>query len=135
VRLFTVEEARAVLRTLLPEIGRMVAAARRAEQLERRIVAAARTAAKNGHMRDRIPPQDEAGPGELEELRSVLQASLRTIAAAGVEVKDLRRGLVDFPAERAGEVVYLCYEYGEPDIQSWHPADTGYAGRRPLSEF
>lgn len=98
-------------------------------------MAAARTAAGNGHSRDPVPREDETGPGELEELRSVLEALVRAIAAAGAEVKDLRRGLVDFPAERAGEIVYLCYEYGEPDIQFWHPADTGYAGRRPLSEF
>ncbi|MCS7296339.1 MAG: DUF2203 domain-containing protein [Chloroflexota bacterium] len=135
MRLFTVEEARAELRSLLPSIGQMVTAARRAEELERRIAAAARAASGNGRTKEPIPAADASGPRELEQLRSTLERAIRAIAAAGAEVKDVRRGLIDFPAERRGEVVYLCYEYGEPDIEFWHPVDTGYAGRRPMSEF
>jgi hypothetical protein len=50
----------------------------------------------------------------------------------GVVVKDLDRGLVDFPHLRDGEEVFLCWELDEDDIEFWHPLETGYAGRERL---
>ncbi|HUX86133.1 MAG TPA: DUF2203 family protein [Chloroflexota bacterium] len=41
-------------------------------------------------------------------------------------------GLVDFPAERDGRVVYLCWRRGEDQIHYWHELDAGFAGRQPL---
>ena len=49
-----------------------------------------------------------------------------------IRLKDLDRGLVDFPSLRAGKEVFLCWEKGEEDIQFWHELDAGYAGRQPL---
>lgn len=133
--MFTLDEARATLRQLMPHLERMVRAAGRAEELESGIVAAARQASGNGQTGERVPERESEGRSELELIRQALADAVRAVAAAGAEVKDLRRGLLDFPTERGGEIVYLCYEYGEPDIGYWHPVDTGYAGRRPLSEF
>jgi len=50
----------------------------------------------------------------------------------GVMVKDLEFGLVDFPADRYGESVLLCWRYGEPEVSYWHKPDEGYANRKPL---
>ena len=50
----------------------------------------------------------------------------------GVLVKDLDRGLVDFPALREGEEVLLCWQVGEDEIAHWHGVDEGFAGRKPL---
>ena len=50
----------------------------------------------------------------------------------GVIVKDLDWGLVDFPADRYGEKVLLCWRYGEPEVSFWHKPNEGYNGRRPL---
>jgi len=47
-------------------------------------------------------------------------------------VKDLSRGLVDFPAILGGREVFLCWERGEEDIEFWHEIDAGYAGRERL---
>lgn len=47
-------------------------------------------------------------------------------------VKDLSRGLVDFPAIVGGREVFLCWERGEDDIEFWHEIDGGYAGRERL---
>lgn len=47
-------------------------------------------------------------------------------------VRDVERGLVDFPSLRDGREVFLCWEEGEPDIAYWHELHAGYAGRRPL---
>ena len=47
-------------------------------------------------------------------------------------IKDLDRGLIDFPAIIAGREVFLCWEQDEEDIEFWHELDTGYAGRERL---
>ena len=67
-------------------------------------------------------------------------AEIRALAVAvaelGVQVKDLDRGLVDFPAEHRGREILLCWKLGEGDrISWWHDVDVGYAGRRPIREL
>jgi hypothetical protein len=47
-------------------------------------------------------------------------------------IKDIERGLVDFPAMIGGREVFLCWEKDEDDIEFWHDLDTGYAGRERL---
>jgi hypothetical protein len=49
-----------------------------------------------------------------------------------IQVKDLQRGLVDFPAVLDGREVFLCWEQDEEDIEFWHELDAGYAGRERL---
>ena len=56
----------------------------------------------------------------------------RSSQALGVLVKDLDRGLVDFPALRDGEEVLLCWQVGEGEIAYWHGLEEGFAGRKPL---
>jgi len=47
-------------------------------------------------------------------------------------LKDIDRGLIDFPALRDGKEIFLCWELGESDILHWHDLDSGYAGRQPI---
>jgi hypothetical protein len=49
-------------------------------------------------------------------------------------LRDLQRGLVDFPCIREGREVYLCWEEGEPEIGFWHEPEAGFGGRRPLED-
>ena len=49
-----------------------------------------------------------------------------------IQIKDVERGLIDFPAVIAGKEVFLCWEQDEDDIEFWHDLDSGYAGREPL---
>lgn len=49
-----------------------------------------------------------------------------------IQIKDVERGLIDFPAFHEGREVYLCWERGEEDIEFWHELDGGYAGRERL---
>jgi hypothetical protein len=51
-----------------------------------------------------------------------------------IQLKDLDRGLIDFPAIMDGKEVFLCWESGEDDIAYWHDLEAGYAGREPLEE-
>jgi hypothetical protein len=57
---------------------------------------------------------------------------LETIERSGIVLRDIDRGLVDFPALVGGREVYLCWELGEEDVGYWHDMDTGYGGREPL---
>ena len=53
--------------------------------------------------------------------------------ALGIQLKDRRIGLIDFPSELDGHPMLLCWQLGEPTVQFWHDLDSGYAGRQPLS--
>ena len=55
------------------------------------------------------------------------------LEALGIQLKDRRIGLIDFPSELEGQPVLLCWQLGEPSVQFWHDAESGYAGRQPLS--
>lgn len=49
-----------------------------------------------------------------------------------IQIKDLDRGLIDFPSLIGEREVFLCWEQGEPDVEFWHELDAGYAGRQAL---
>jgi hypothetical protein len=51
-----------------------------------------------------------------------------------IVVRDLDRGLVDFPAMIDGREVYLCWLVDEPSVTHWHAIESGFAGRRPLAD-
>jgi hypothetical protein len=55
-----------------------------------------------------------------------------TVEQAGIVLRDIDRGLVDFPALRDGREIYLCWELGENDVAYWHDLEGGYGGREPL---
>ena len=57
---------------------------------------------------------------------------LETVAQAGIVLRDIDRGLVDFPALIDGREVYLCWELGEDEVAYWHELEGGYGGREPL---
>jgi hypothetical protein len=57
---------------------------------------------------------------------------LGTLEDAGIVLRDIDRGLVDFPAVLEGQEVYLCWELGEDEVDHWHDLDSGYRGRQPL---
>jgi hypothetical protein len=59
---------------------------------------------------------------------------LETLEEAGIVVRDVDRGLIDFPAIRAGDEIYLCWELGEDAVEHWHDLEAGYRGRRQLDE-
>ena len=69
---------------------------------------------------------------EREQLMTRLQEAVDRIHETGCLVKDLDSGLIDFPALRGGEEVYLCWKLGEDRITFWHRIEEGFAGRKPL---
>lgn len=72
-------------------------------------------------------------PG-AEHARAALEVALGFdhLEALDVVVRDLERGLIDFPALIGGEEVYLCWLLDEPAVRHWHAVEAGFGGRRPL---
>lgn len=71
----------------------------------------------------------KAFPDQMEELIRIYQE----VTSKGVLLKDIDKGLIDFPSIRAsGEEVYLCFMLGEERIGYWHRTDDGFAGRESL---
>jgi hypothetical protein len=58
--------------------------------------------------------------------------ALAEMEAIGVQVKDLDKGLLDFPCIVDGRTVLLCWKLGEKEIGFWHSIEDGFAGRKPL---
>ena len=122
-KLFTVEEANALLpklRKLLDDLALHRDALReKAPHLEPIL----RAAGANGGGR--------VGSEYGVEAYS-LYLAIERIQKLGVLLKDLDMGLLDFPHERDGRVVFLCWHPPEERVQYWHEVEAGYAGRRPL---
>jgi hypothetical protein len=57
---------------------------------------------------------------------------LETVERAGIVLRDIERGLVDFPALMDDREIYLCWELGEDEVAYWHELEGGYGGREPL---
>jgi hypothetical protein len=124
-RLFTLNEASQLLpqlRTLLSDAG---VEWRRMRELNPEIQ----------KVRDKAP-LDGFTPHGVEYIESVMQLMLllHEVKDLGVEVKDIDKGLCDFPYVRNGRKVYLCWHKGEDSIAYWHDLETGFAGREPLDE-
>ena len=89
----------------------------------------ARVASNGGGLE---PPDVAAAAVEVQQASAELVAVLEELERVGVQVKDLDRGLVDFPCPHRGRLVLLCWELGEDEVAFWHGADEGFAGRKPL---
>lgn len=80
-----------------------------------------------------LKPSDMAErAAQLDALIETMDRKVDELEDLGVKVKDLELGLVDFPAERYGDKVLLCWMYGEPEVSYWHGPDEGYARRKAL---
>ena len=84
----------------------------------------------------------EAGPGNggggagrvVSDAFMKMRSALVELQKMEVVLRDLDRGLVDFPALREGREVYLCWQEGEDEIGYWHDLEAGFDGREPLDD-
>ena len=67
----------------------------------------------------------------LRGVEAVVEESGR-LAASGLVVRDLRKGLIDFPARLGGREIFLCWQRGEEEITFYHEQNAGFSGRQPL---
>jgi hypothetical protein len=121
-RHFTVEEANAVIE----RVGPMLEALRDAktELLDDEAREALGEAAPGNGGGD---PGRQVGEAFLEVRRILVE-----LTEAGIVVRDVDRGLIDFPSLRDGREVYLCWQLGEERVGWWHDLESGFGGRQPL---
>jgi len=70
---------------------------------------------------------------KLNSLITKFYQSIEDLENTGVSLKGLDEGLLDFPAKRFDEEIWLCWKEGETEIKFWHEKDTGFMGRKPIS--
>jgi hypothetical protein len=121
-RHFTIDEANA----LLGELGTLLRSLREArDELA--------DAGAHAALADAASTNGGGQPGrQVGEAFLKLRRLLLAIQEAGIVVRDIDRGLIDFPSILGGEEVYLCWELGEDRVGWWHELDAGYGGRQPL---
>ena len=121
-RHYSLEQANAALGWVVERIERLRAAQARLTDAEAREA-----------LGEAAPMDGGGAPGRVvSEGFLELRAALEELQAVEVVLRDLERGLVDFPSLREGREVYLCWEEGEEGIGWWHELDAGHAGRQPL---
>ena len=125
MKLFTIQEANALLPTVRLILAKILRAQRRLAEYRDE----ARKAAESA----------EQGGGGIEDgvayaiVLTEMTSQMSELDTLGVQLKDFERGLVDFPSLRDGRVVLLCWQMGEGDeLEWWHDVDAGFAGRTPL---
>jgi hypothetical protein len=125
VRVFTLGEARGLLPKLRKLLSRLGA--------QREVLVSMRDEVNRAREKSELGGGTRIGSWYLRHLMEFSEA-VQEIESLGVLVKDFRTGLVDFPHELDGRIVYLCWKPDEDEIGWWHEVDTGFAGRHPLGE-
>jgi hypothetical protein len=123
-RHYTLEEASELLPRVIEIIERMRAARNQLGDREARDALSEAGPTNGGGTPGRTVSQ-----GFLE-----LRDSMIELRELEVVIRDLDRGLLDFPSLRDGREVYLCWQEGEDAIRFWHEPDAGFSGRRPLDD-
>jgi hypothetical protein len=129
MQLFTVEQANRTLPLVRKIVDDVVQQHRRWREaiLELDLVASSVRADDPGERAITLERNVQALAREIDGYK-------RELEELGIQLKDPRLGLVDFPSEMAGRHILLCWRLGEPEVQFWHEVDSGYAGRQPLSQ-
>lgn len=121
-RHYTRDEANSALRTLRPLLQRL----RDARDL-------LTDAEAHAALSDAAPGNGggEAGTQVGESFLEVRRL-LAALGEADIVLRDIDRGLIDFPTVIDGREVFLCWELGEDSVDHWHGPETGFGGRQPL---
>jgi hypothetical protein len=87
-------------------------------------------------------PAEGLDPEEARRLHLRMQGVIDQMAAAvaridglGITLRDIERGLIDFPALVGGRQVWLCWQLGETEVGFWHELETGFGSRQSLAEL
>ena len=63
---------------------------------------------------------------------AAMQGILVEFQRREIIIKDLERGLIDFPAIIGDREAFLCWEQDEEDVEFWHDIESDYGGRERL---
>ena len=126
-RLFTIAEANALLPDLRPVVERIFQRLDSLREKSETIIRAGRLSPSTPALMKRLQ-DDEAIACVIQEVKGLVEE----INSYGCVSKGIEQGLVDFPCLLGGEIVFLCWRYGEESVGHWHRIEDGFAGRRPL---
>jgi hypothetical protein len=126
-RLFTVNEANDLLPLLRPLVEQILENIRRLKSASETVIRKEQLDAEAPNLMDRLR-QDT----EVAKLIGQVQGWVDEINAHGCVCKGVEQGLIDFPCMLGTEVVFLCWQLGEPNVGFWHRIEAGFAGRKPL---
>lgn len=130
-RIFTITEANTLLpfiRESLLKMQSLLSKARTLRREQEMIKAIGRDASGRYLMATDYDLAEESLAAAIGELNR----SIHDVQQMGCLIKDIERGLVDFPAIVGGREVFLCWELGEEAIRYYHDVHAGFAGRRAL---
>lgn len=128
---FTLSEAQTLLPVLESLLRKAQKAGARAHELEAEMQALSQRIFLSGGMHVNVS-QAARRRAEREKAVQETQNTLAEIDEIGVQVKDLDKGLLDFPSIVEGQTVLLCWKLGEKEIGYWHTPEDGFEGRKPL---
>jgi len=128
---FTLQEAQTLLPVVEALLLRARAASARAGELETEMQELSQRIFMSGGMHVNVS-QTAKRRAEHEKALQEARDTLAEMDEIGVQVKDLEKGLLDFPSVMDGRDVLLCWMLGEKEIGFWHTLEDGFAGRKPL---
>jgi hypothetical protein len=130
-KVFTLSEAQTLLPVVEALLRKAQAAGTRAEELENEMQLLSQRIFLSGGMHVDVAAAARRR-AEHDKAEQETKDTLAEIDSIGVQVKDLGKGLLDFPSVMDGKAVLLCWKLGEPSIAHWHTEEEGFAGRKPL---
>ena len=130
-RRFTLQQANNLIPWLERTFQRLTSSMGRLEELRERLAGIQREQQRLNGTFERYN-EINSMQAELDEMEKELQEIVDVITAEGILIRDIPKGLVDFPHLRDGREVYLCWISGEDSIEYWHETDRGFAHRQPL---
>ena len=130
-KLFTLPEAERTRADVEPVLLEAMEAQRHFNEAEAWLAALSARIQATGGMRFNY---EEAARYRLQRdtHEKSVQSAIERIHATGCVVKDLDKGLLDFPARLNDEDIYFCWRVGEDRIRFYHRQDEGFAGRKPI---
>jgi hypothetical protein len=126
-KLFTVEEANALLPALRPLLENVLEIIRRLKQKSEAVIRNQQLDPDAPNLMDRL--REDA---DIARLLHQVKLGVDEIHSYGCICKGIEQGLVDFPCMFGAEVVFLCWQLGEATVSHWHRIEDGFAGRRAL---
>ena len=135
IRLFTLEEANALVRELKPGLERLVELKAQMDRLDVQGEVLGLTVSAGGNSRNAEAIELKSLQARRAKIADELSEGIRLIHDRGCVLKDLERGLLDFYTVVGDRLVFLCWMLGENEITHWHTLQGGFAGRQPLSRI
>lgn len=129
-RHYTLEEANATLPWLEEMLTRMVRLREQLGSQQNKLMSLMQHRSGNG-----VASHDqeiEESQRTQDDLAQQLRQDLQEITGRGIIIRDIVRGLVDFPSDREGQTIFLCWLRGEPQIDYWHGTNEGFGSRKRL---